>query len=179
MNFKKTLLAAICITSCATAYAETASTDTSANLQVSGTVNDTESNCSISLNKTNILLQSADASALPDQGGEVVPSNVDTVTVNMVGDKCKHTGLKFIGQTDTTEGNTLVNSLQTASAAKGVGVGIYKANGYALDLSETVSPTWDIYEGRYPIHMRLVKLNGETPTMGDVQASLTVQLESL
>ncbi len=97
----------------------------------------------------------------------------------MTGDKCKTTGIKFIGNTDKTEGNTLLNSLTSDTSAQGVGIGVYNSHGDAIDFSKTVSPIWEIYQGNYPIYLRMVKLTGETPTMGDVQSSLTVQLESL
>lgn len=176
MKLRVALLAAICISSCATAYAQ----DTSAQLQVTGAVSDSESSCALSLSASSITLRSVNLSSLPSQGGnEIATNDADSLAIHMTGDKCKTTGLKFVGNTDKTEGNTLVNSLTSNNSAKGVGIGIYNPHGDAIDFSKTVSPTWELYQGNYAIYLRMVKLTGETPTMGEVQSSLTVQLESL
>ena len=176
MKLRIALLAAICISSCASAYAQ----DTSADLQINGTVNNTESACALSLSSSALALKAVNVSALPAQGGDSVDvSHTDSLGIRMVGDKCKTTGLKFIGNTDKTEGNTLLNSLTADTSAKGVGVGVYNAYGHAIDFSQTLAPSWTVFNGNYAIYMRLVKLTGETPTMGDVQSSLTFQLENL
>lgn len=176
MKLRVALLAAICISSCVTAFAQ----DTSAQLQVTGAVSNSESNCELSLSNTSVILTSVNLSSLPTQGGnEIAINNADSIGIHMTGDKCKTTGIKFIGNTDKTEGNTLLNSLTSDTSAQGVGIGVYNSHGDAIDFSKTVSPIWEIYQGNYPIYLRMVKLTGETPTMGDVQSSLTVQLESL
>lgn len=179
MSIRKTLLAIVCITACSSVYAQQDANDVSANLQVTGTVHDAESDCSIALSASNIALQTKSISQLPSQSTTASTGTTDSINIKLTGDSCDPSHIKFIGDTDSTAGDTLVNSLATSSAAKGVGVGIYDYSGHAISLNKAVPATWDLLEGNIPLHLQLVKLTGESPTAGDIQASLTVQLENL
>jgi len=179
MNLKITLLTAICLSTCAAVYAQEAPNDVSATLQVAGTVNDTESTCDLSLSASSIAIKDVKVSELPVQGSDAEPLNLDSIGIHLNGEKCNKTNLKFIASTDPTAHDTLLNSSNNTTSAKGVGIGVYNARGAAMDLTKTIYNDWFDFSPVYPIYFRTVKLTGATPSGGDVQASLTVQLENL
>ena len=180
MNLKITLLTAICLSTCAAVYAQEVPNNVSATLQVAGTVNDTESTCDLSLSASSITIKDVKVSELPVQGSDAEPLKLDSIGIHLNGEKCNKTNLKFIASTDPTAHDTLLNSSNNTTSAKGVGIGVYDARGSAIDLTKTISSEWWIdFSNVYPIYFRTVKLAGATPSRGDVQASLTVQLENL
>ncbi|MEE9682554.1 fimbrial protein [Lelliottia amnigena] len=179
MKLQTRLLSMICLSTCITAYAQGMTKDDSANLEVTGTVKSSDIVCDLSLSMSSIALRDIKISALPAQGGSVPPT-IDSIGIHLKGDKCSQTSVRFIGETDNTAHNTLINSSQTSSAAKGVGIGIYDMNGDALDFTKSIPSVWNLYSEVYPIYTQMVKLaDVSNPTGGDVQASLTVQLENL
>jgi len=179
MNVNKTLLAAICISTCCSAFANETSNDTPAYLQITGDVNNAESNCSVSLSTSNMMLQNINIISLPEQGSKASIDKMDSFGVKLSGDKCDKTGITFISGTDNISGNTLNNNLTTPSAAKGVGIEVFDNHADPINFNETVDPVWQLFSNNYPVYLRMTKLTGKTPVQGDVQASMTVQLENL
>lgn len=175
----KRKVASICIIASSLATAMTwASEDISSTVGISGTIYSSEP-CEVSLTSNVMQLGDTAISALPLQGKNINPEHTSSIGIQFTGDSCKRAkGFKLIGTADKT-GTTLLNSLTSESAAQGVGIGIYKHSGVPVELNTGTNPIIPESYGAYPIYFNLVKLNDEEQTSGPVQASLTVELETL
>lgn len=84
--------------------------------------------------------------------------------------------LQLHGQADDADGTTLANTDASATAAKGVGIGVFDNNLLPLDINTSQIPA--------PAHssvifLQMVKLNNQTPVEGTVHGSLTIDVVSL
>ncbi|KAB0894215.1 type 1 fimbrial protein [Cronobacter sakazakii] len=167
---------------------QAAENDVSATLSVSGTVKDASVGCTIEfvqptvdMGSRDIDMGSRDIDSLPLQGHHVDGAQLTAVTANFIGN-CTKDGqlapnLLFTGIVDDAEGNALVNTATGSTAATGLGVGIYSYAGNVI--TPNGSPVIGTGKESTMFYIGMVKLNGATPTPGQVQSSLTMQIESL
>ncbi|NCH72322.1 fimbrial protein [Cronobacter dublinensis] len=160
--------------------AETNANDVSATLSVTGTVTANDSVCSVVLSDSTVALN-GDVSSLVEAGQK--PANAKSVIIRTQGDNNCTTLLsqgklayKFLGTADGVDGTTLANSASAESAAQGVGIGLYNMEGTSLKINEDTATATST---GYTLQLGLVKLSGSEPTAGDVQGSLTIQIERL
>jgi len=160
-----------------TAHAE--STDTSATLNITGTVTEAQVYCAVNLNTTTVNLTD-DMSALINQG-----TNADHATdvyANIVGSGCSNLitenkfALKVIGTADNALGNALANSDTSETAAKGVAVGIFNESNQVVKINDTQLP---VSSAATKFKLQMVKLDGQTPVAGNLTGSLTVQIDRI
>lgn len=155
-----------------------ANEDIPATLTISGEIHPSEP-CSVSLTSHYMMLGNAAINTLPLQGKTIDPMKTSSVGIIFKGDNCENAkGFKLIGVADKT-GTTLTNNLTSENAAKGVGVGVYQYAGVPVALNSAIMPVVPEIYGAFPLYFNLVKLNDEQQTSGPVQASLTVELETL
>ncbi|WP_313083391.1 fimbrial protein [Atlantibacter sp.] len=84
---------------------------------------------------------------------------------------------KFMGIADNADGTVLANTDTSAAAAKGIGVGVFdSASKKLLKINEDTMLTKS-WVNTFTVAM--VKLNGQTPSVGAVKSSLTIQFERL
>ncbi|MDT3610221.1 fimbrial protein [Cronobacter sakazakii] len=160
---------------------QAAENDVSATLSVSGTVKDASEGCTIEFVQPTVDMGSRDIDSLPLQGHHVDGAQLTAVTANFIGN-CTKDGqlapnLSFTGIVDDAEGNALVNTATGSTAATGLGVGIYSYAGNVI--TPNGSPVIGTGKESTMFYIGMVKLNGATPTPGQVQSSLTMQIESL
>lgn len=148
-------------------------------VSVSGTVMSSTSVCSLSLDTATLRLQTKRVDELPAQGKTIDQSKADVIAVHASGDSCSRMAMKFIGNMDDVENNSLVNALQGPNAATGVGIAIYNAQGAPVNLTQTRSMEWTKSTSTLPFYAGLVGLINETPTSGNVQSTLTIELEHM
>ncbi|EOC0417616.1 type 1 fimbrial protein [Cronobacter malonaticus] len=165
----------------ATGMAHAAGNDVAATLAVSGTVKNASTGCTIEFVQPTVDMGSREISSLPLQGHHVDGTQLTPVIANLVG-SCTKEGqlapnLLFTGMVDDVAGNALANTATGSTAATGLGVGIYSYAG------NVITPNGNAVMGTGKdstmFYIGMVKLNGATPTPGQVQSSLTVQIESL
>ncbi|ELY2857076.1 fimbrial protein [Cronobacter dublinensis] len=161
------------------AQAETNPNDVSATLSVTGSVTANDSVCSVDLSDTSVNLNE-DISTMVESGQKL--NNSKTVVMNIKGDdNCKLSleqgklAYKFLGTADSVDGNALANTASGDVAAKGVGVGLYNDSDEVIKVNDTVTATTT----GYSLKLGLVKLAGQTASVGSVQSALTIQIERL
>ncbi|MDK1184074.1 fimbrial protein [Cronobacter turicensis] len=162
-------------------FAQTAGNDIPATLYISGNVTDASAGCTIEFTEPTVDIGSREISTLPAQGTHVVGGQLKPVNASLIG-KCTKDGqltpnISFTGVVDSAAGNSLVNTATGEGAATGIGVSIYSDAGYVI------TPNGPAVKSNSTDHMMfyvgIVKLNGSTPTAGQVQSSLTMQIETL
>ncbi|AZP31692.1 fimbrial protein [Cronobacter sakazakii] len=165
----------------AAGIAQAEDNDIAATLSISGTVKDTTAGCTIEFVQPTVDMGSRDIDSLPLQGHHVDGAQLTAVTANLIGN-CTKDGqlapnLSFTGIVDDADGNALVNTATGSTAATGLGVGIYSVAGNVI--TPNGSPVIGTGKESTMFYIGMVKLNGATPTPGQVQSSLTLQIESL
>lgn len=155
--------------------------DVAATLSVSGTVKDASTGCTVEFVQPTVDMGSRDISSLPQQGHHVDGAQLTPVTANFIGN-CTKPGqlapnVSFTGVVDDAAGNSLANTATGSSAATGLGVGIYSYAGNVI--TPNGNAVMSTGKDSTMFYIGMVKLNGATPTPGQVQSSLTMQIESL
>lgn len=162
-------------------------------LAIYGRLEKVESGCTVLMSKY-VLNLNNDGRPLGEQGvaRDSALAN-DHIYVQLGGKNCdvkegyEKIGLKFLGTTDSIEGNTLANIDTGSSAAQGTAVqlsdmfnNIIKPN---FDIAHFVSDTKNGNSASQfaslPVYFTLVKLKGQETSFGTVHTNLTVQIERL
>lgn len=166
------------------AHAATTDTnDVSATLSVTGTVvEDITEVCTVALDKSAVALAN-DVTDLINQGDKATATGSEQVNLHITGgDQCQsevtagHMAYKFTGIADDADGSVLANADSSETAAKGVGVGIFDKAGNPLKVNQdNLSAT---SEGN-AITLQMVKLTGKEAVAGNVQSSVTIEIERL
>lgn len=164
-----------------TSIAQAENSDVAATLSISGTLKDSSTGCTIEFRDPTVNMGSREIESLPLQGHHVDKGQLTMVTANLIG-SCTKEGqlvpnLSFTGIVDDAAGNSLANAATGSTAATGLGVGIYSYAGYPI--TPDGSPVLATGNESTMFYIGMVKLNGATPTPGQVQSSLTMQIESL
>lgn len=162
-------------------------------MNIYGRLQTAKSGCNVLMSKYIINLNNT-ASSLPEQG-EKVNSTVadDKIYITLGGEDCDASegylkiGLKFIGNVDSVEGNTLANTDTSSAAAQGVGIQLSDMFDKILKPNVDVGlfPNAVISNGTsksapsYPLNFSLVHLKNHEATSGSVKTNLVVQIERL
>lgn len=151
------------------------------------------SGCTVLMSKYVLTLHHENKS-LPVQGSDINPFNADDhVYVQLGGKNCdadegyKNIGLKFLGTTDSVEGNTLANTDTSSTAAQGIGIQLTDFEHKLITPNVTVatfpgankSGDASNLTASFPLYLSLVSLKGQESTQGNVATNLTVQIERL
>lgn len=174
---KKTLIGFAVSALFAMGSAHAAGTDTSATLNITGTVTAATVSCAVNLPISTVSLQE-DMTNLINQGNTA--THGEEVMVQVQGTGCSdlvannHIAYKFVGTQDTAAGTALANSDTTPGAATGVGIGIFSKQGAVININDTqLAGT----EGSFKLQM--VKLNGQQAVAGTISGALTIQIERI
>lgn len=168
---------------CLSAHADDAVKDVSATLSVTGKVTqNNEGACSVLLSQDTLQITEK-MSEVIDQGSNNYALYGATITVNVTGGaKCislmddGKLVYRFIGVADDAAGTVLANADSSATAAKGLGIGIYNMDFTPLKVNtDTLAAS---AKGNH-INLAMVKLAGKEAVAGNLQSTLTIQLERL
>lgn len=173
--------------------ATSAMADISHGLSIMGRLETAKSGCTVLMSKYVVNLYHEDKS-LPVQGTTInsVFSD-DQVYIQLGGEHCDANenytkiGLKFIGTPDNAMGNSLANVDTGSDAAKGVGVQLSDMENQIITPNVTIGrffvsrsgDTETTHVASFPLNFALVQLKGQTPTPGNIQTNMTVQIERL
>ncbi|EOC0417620.1 type 1 fimbrial protein [Cronobacter malonaticus] len=165
------------------AHASTNPNDVSATLSVTGTVvEDITQVCTVTLDKSSVALAN-DVGDLINQNDRATANGSERVNLQITGgDECQnevaagHMAYKFTGMTDNADGTVLANTDTSATAAKGVGVGIYDYVGNVLKVNQDTLPATTAGNA---ITLQMVKLTGQEAVAGNVLGSVTIEIERL
>ncbi|ALB64611.1 hypothetical protein AFK62_19745 [Cronobacter condimenti 1330] len=191
----KHIITGIAVSTCmflSTAHAASVLSDTSRSLTVQGSLkeNPAASGCAVSLSRSSVTdvkvandipLQGEDAKIISSVTLSVDPINpslspVDDCSRDIIEGKV---GFKLTGPADNGEGTALANTSTGDNAATGVGVGIFNIQGKYIPLNSVINATTNVNSGSAIIGMAMVKLKGQTVTVGNVQSNLTVEVAHL
>jgi len=158
-----------------------AANDVPATLAITGAVTSATAGCTVEFANPSVQMGEKEMSVLPTQGQQTTTSQLAAVRADFTGD-CTKSGqvsptVTFSGIPDGSEGSALLNSATGSAAATGLGVGIYDVAG------EVISPNNGSRKATSAdsivFYVGMVKLKGVTGTPGQVQSSLTVQVDGL
>lgn len=161
--------------------AQAADNDVAATLSITGTLKDASIGCTVEFTEPTVNMGTREMSSLPKQGHHVDGAQLTPVTANLIGN-CTQEGqvapnIAFTGVVDSGAGNALVNTATGSGAATGLGVSIYSYAG------NVITPNGSAVKGTGTestmFYIGMVKLDGAIPTAGQVQSSLTLQVETL
>jgi len=173
--------------------ATSAMADISHGLSIMGRLETAKSGCTVLMSKYVVSLSHEDKS-LPVQGTTINSAvSDDQVYIQLGGEHCDANenytkiGLKFIGTPDNAMGNSLANIDTGSDAAKGVGVQLSDMENQILTPNVTIGRFFVSRNGdketthvaSFPLNFALVQLKGKTPTPGNIQTNMTVQIERL
>lgn len=166
------------------AHATTNPNDASATLNITGTVvQDIASMCTVTLDKSTLRLSDTSIDKLITQGEDA--TSPEQVKLNISGgDDCSTKvaagtmAFKFTGLGDNADGTVMGNhNYDPVTAARGVGVGIFDSQNKMVRLNSAdylVASTTDTTIG-----LQMVKLNGQSPTPGLIDSTLTIEIQRL
>lgn len=158
-------------------------------LSIYGKLQKQAASCNVLMDK-NVINLHHEAGSLPSQD-QVNPQRDDRIYIVLGGDSCdadegyKNIGLIFLGTADNAMGNSLANTATGSSAAQGIGV---RLSGLLHDIiipNKTIAHfpaatgNATSLTASFPLDLTLVQLNDQKATAGNVQASMTVQIERL
>ncbi|MDT3667275.1 fimbrial protein [Cronobacter dublinensis] len=160
------------------AYAEI-SNDTSATISITGTLEQASASCTVMLSESSVsILDNTDT--LIKQGENA--TNPKLIHASVQGtDECAQLvadgkiAYKFKGTADDADGTALANALTDGTAATGVGIGIFDENNNPVEVNTgTILAKADTTFG-----LQMVELNGRNGVAGNINATVTVQIERL
>ncbi len=158
-----------------------AGNDTPATLTIGGEVADYVHSCKLTLHKASVDL-TGNTLDLQNQdtqkayNPQVVTMSVDggySCSVAMAQNKV---ALRYSATADNGMGISIANAATGETAAKGVGIGLYNSAGNLINVSDNSTI---VTLPEQSIGLQLVKLNGQTPTSGSVQGTLTIQIDTM
>lgn len=164
-------------------YAQESTPDIPATLEISGTVNATESACSVSLSQSNVNV-TQDLKDVISQGDKNYSGGGANIHLYFTGgaecgDLAKEGRLiyHFSGNADNADGTVLANNDVSQTSAKGLGIGIFDQEHNIIALNKgTLAAT---AEGTSVFNIAMVKLNGQDVVPGTLQGALTIDIERL
>lgn len=158
----------------------------STDISVSGYISDTAGACAVQIDKSSIQLY-ADPAHINKQAEQKLnyysPDGAVNITID--GDEGCHNTLKsgriylkFTGPADNADGTVLANTADGENAAKGVGVGIFSGsyNNIMFHVNQSIMP---VYDKPTSVNLGVVQLSNQSVVPGDVQTSMTVNIERL
>lgn len=153
--------------------------DISATLNISGVVKPAEFSCTVLLSESSVsIIENSDT--LIKQGENATSPTLIHVSVDGVpqcAELVKEGRIlyKFQGTADNADGTVLANALNDATAAKGVGIGIFNGENKPLVVNNGRLPaTEDTVFG-----LQMVQLTNQEAVAGNINSTLTVQIERL
>lgn len=156
----------------------TQATDIPATLSITGNATNAEAACAININPATISLQS-EVDKLVIQGSKNIANK--SVNVSVSGNsECYEMLLqnkiayRFLGTADDVEGSVLANTDTSPEAAKNVGIGLFRKDGDIINLKDIMPATGSDYIG-----LEMVSLKRGEATKGNVNSTLTIQVERL
>ncbi|HDI3021341.1 TPA: fimbrial protein [Cronobacter turicensis] len=168
---------------CLSAHAADTSKDVSATLNINGTITqNAESSCSVFPSQDTLQITEK-MSEVIDQGANNYALYGPTMTINVIGgatcsslmDEGKMV-YRFTGTADNAAGTVLANTNSSATAAKGLGIGIYKMDFTPLKVNvDTLTAS---AKGNR-INFTMVKLAGQEAIAGNLETNVTIQIERL
>lgn len=154
--------------------------DTTAVLQISGTVKPETFSCAVMLNESSVsLLEKMDT--LIKQGDEATNPILIHISVDRTNRHCAELAdegkiaFKVLGNADATDVDALANSLTDETAATGVAIGVF----------DSVNKPFAINSGMLPLQedttigIQMVQLMGQEAVPGNINTMATVQIERL
>ncbi|EOI3479417.1 fimbrial protein [Cronobacter dublinensis] len=153
--------------------------DVSATIDISGTLQESTSSCTVVLSESSVsLLENTDT--LIKQGENATNAKLIHASVQDM-DECAELvadgkiAYKFKGTADEADGNVLANELTDSTAATGVGIGVFDENNHPVAVNTGTLPAKeDTVFG-----LQMVELNGQSGVAGNINATVTVQIERL
>lgn len=153
--------------------------DHSAVVDISGTLSSTQLTCIVTPSESSVSLLE-----LPDTLIKQGDSATTPVTVHLKvdgGDKCTSlvdTGkiaFRFSGTADSADGTALANSLTDSTAAKGVAIGIFDGDNKPVEVNSGLLPA----KTDTTFGLQMVQLTGQEAVGGNINTSVTVEIERL
>lgn len=163
-----------------------AANDIPATLSISGTVSEGQFSCGVLLDESSVsLIQDSDT--LIKQGDNATTPTLVKITINGGdanggGNLCNDLitegkiAYKFTGTADNADGTSLANTLSDQTAAQGVGIGIFD------DQNKPIAANTGLVlakEEVTTIGLQMVQLHNQTPVAGNINSTVTVQIERL
>lgn len=153
--------------------------DMAAHMAISGTLRPAEFSCSVGLSESSVsILENSDT--LIKQGDNA--TSPVTVQVSVDGGpecaKLKNEGkiaYKFMGVADDADGTVLANSLTDETAAKGVGIGIFNGQNELVPVNTGRLGA----QGGSTFGLQMVQLTNQEAVAGNINSTVTVQIERL
>lgn len=153
--------------------------DTSATIDINGVLQQGDYYCAVILSESAVsILEESDT--LIKQGDDATSPTIIHVSVD--GDaQCADLitagkiAYKFQGSADNADGTVLSNALTDTTAAKGVGIGIFDGQNKPIAVNT----------GRLPAKtdttfgLQMVQLTNQQPVAGNINSTVTVQIERL
>ncbi|ELY7392777.1 fimbrial protein [Cronobacter turicensis] len=168
---------------CLSAHAEDSEKDAPAILNVTGTLTqNAEAACSVYLSQDTLQVTEK-MSEVINQGANNYALYGATMTINVTGgatcgslmDEGKIV-YRFTGTADNAAGTALANADRSATAAKGLGIGIYKMDFSPLKVNVD---TLEASPKGNRINFTMVKLAGQEAVAGNLESNVTIQIERL
>lgn len=153
--------------------------DSSATISISGELKPPEYNCLVMLSESSVsILEKSDTLIM--QGSDATAPTLIHVTIKgdeqcgaLVNDG--KIAYRFQGTPDNADGTALANALTDATAAKGVAIGIFDENNQPLSVNdERLVAKPDTVFG-----LQMVQLTNQEAVAGNINSTLTVQIERL
>ncbi|UJD92852.1 type 1 fimbrial protein [Lelliottia amnigena] len=149
----------------------------SATVNISGSVTPDKDECTVTTLRDSVTLNGQLAD-LPNQGENATAAaalNYSILSSNT--DSCVgRIALVLHGVADNADGTTLANTDSSASAAKGMGIGLYDRYYKPIPINNNqITPTTTSGD----IYFQAVKLNGQEPVEGTLFGSLTIDIVRL
>ncbi|ELY3770848.1 type 1 fimbrial protein [Cronobacter dublinensis] len=157
---------------------QAASNDVSATLAITGSVQSADNGCTIELDRSVMHIGDYDMASLPFQG-QSSSSTANTNTARFTGDNCSGGGIaiKFTGTADDQEGSAFVNTTTGSAAAQGIGISVY--NGLSNSVMTPNTSSSVVLNKEFLFKVGMVKLKNASTAPGQVQSSITVEVERL
>ncbi|EOW6721483.1 fimbrial protein [Cronobacter dublinensis] len=154
--------------------------DMSASLDITGVVKPAEVSCQVKLSESSIsILEESDT--LIKQGENATSPKIIHVSIESGEPKCDEMVKEgkiaywFQGTADNADGTVLANALSDDTAAKGVGIGIFDGDNKPLAVNNgRLTATEDTVFG-----LQMVQLTNQEPVAGNINSTVTVQIERL
>ncbi|MNE34751.1 hypothetical protein D3C80_1284860 [compost metagenome] len=150
----------------------------SATVNISGSVTPDQNECAVTTLRSTVELNNSKIADLPTQGQDATAGAAIDYTIESggAGSCIGSIALVLHGEADNADGTTLANTDPNASAAKGVGLGLFDSSYKPLDINNNqVTPK----AKTGVLYMQAVKLNGQTPVEGTLFGSLTIDIVRL
>ncbi|ELY2857072.1 fimbrial protein [Cronobacter dublinensis] len=157
---------------------QAASNDVAATLAITGSVQSADNGCTVELDRSVMHIGDYDMASLPFQG-QSSSSTANTNVARFTGENCSSSGvaIKFTGTADDQEGSAFVNTTTGSAAAQGIGISVY--NGLSNSVMTPNTSSSVVLNKEFLFKVGMVKLKNTSTAPGQVQSSITVEVERL